>query len=54
MYGACFACLWVSGIGPLRLVPVFVYAALLADVGLTFIEAHLVRRSVNECVSGGG
>jgi MFS superfamily sulfate permease-like transporter len=43
VYAACFAVLWVTGLGPLRLVPVFVYAALLCDVGRTFVDAHLVK-----------
>jgi len=40
---ACFVVLWFTGIGPLQQVPIFVYAALLADVGYAFIEGHLVR-----------
>ena len=43
VYAACFAILWCTGLAPLQLVPVFVYAALLADVGRTFVDAHLVK-----------
>ncbi len=43
MYGFCFCCLWLSGIGPLQHIPIFVYGSLLSDVGFTFIEAHFVK-----------
>ena len=43
MYGLCFCGLWLSGIGPLQHIPIFVYGSLLSDVGFTFMDAHLIK-----------
>ena len=43
VHSACMAALWWTGISPLQNIPVFVYAALLADSGWTLVEGHLIN-----------